>query len=149
MTPANAHKALKRAVAMAIGQLPFARAFVRETGQGRVGGRRHAARVIGTGDDVDAYLGEQPIRFGIVGAADVEAFVAPLGRHVELECKTGKGKLSDEQIMFSRAVRPFGVTYVEVRSVEEALEAVRRIHAEDLAIAQRAGLVVDSHGRRA
>lgn len=143
MTPHNEHKALKRRVALAVGQLPFARAFVRETGQGRVGGRRIQART-SKGEVVDCYEGEQQIRFGVVGGADVEAFVAPFGRHVELECKTGRGELSDVQVMFSRAVVPFGVVFAEVRSVEDAVALVTRIHNEDVEIAKRAELVVDT-----
>jgi len=147
-TPANAHKALKRQVALAVGQLLFARAFVRETGQGRVGGRRVQART-SKGEMVDCYEGEQPIRFGIVGAADVEAFVAPFGRHVELECKTGKGELSDVQIMFSKAVKPFGVVFAVVRSAEEAVALVTRVHEEDRELARRGGFVVDAGNRPA
>lgn len=143
-----AHKALKRRVALAVGQLPFARAFVRETGQGRVGGRRSTARNV-HGEVVDYYDGEQPIRFGIVGGADVEAFVAPFGRHVELECKTGTGKPSAEQALFSRAVLPFGVRYLVVRDEAEAVDAVWAIYEEDVAAAQRAGFVVDMVHRRA
>lgn len=136
---AQEHKNLKRQIALAVGTLPYARAFLRETGQGRVGGRRVAARVIASCEAVDAYLGESPIRFGVIGGADVEAFVGPLGRHVELEVKTGKGAQSPEQRMFAAAVAPFGVRYVVVRTVEEAVEAVRRIHEEDTALLKRAG----------
>lgn len=135
----NAHKNLKRAVALAIGQLPYARAFLRETGQGRVGGRRTPARTLAGGEVVDAYVGEQPMKFGVVGGADVEAFVAPFGRHVELEIKTGTGAQSEDQRMFAAAVQPFGVSYVVVRSVDEALEAVRSIHERDTALAVAAG----------
>ena len=137
-TASDAHKNLKRAVTMAIGQLPYARAFLRETGQGRVGGRRVPARTLSGGEVIDAYMGEQRIKFGIVGGADIEAFVAPFGRHVELECKTGTGEQSPEQKMFSRAVAPFGVRYIVVRSVEEAVAAVKAIHDEDTELARRA-----------
>ena len=132
------HKALKRRIALAIGQLSFARAFVRETGQGRTGGRRSAARVIATGEVVDTYVGETTIRFGVVGGADVEAFVAPLGRHVEIEAKTGAGRQSPEQKMFAGAVEPFGVLYIVARTVEEAVEAVTQAHQEDTALVERA-----------
>lgn len=142
-----AHKALKRRVAMAVGQLPISRAFVRETGQGRVGGRRAQARNI-RGDVVDYYDGEQQMRFGVVGGADVEAFVAPLGRHVEIECKTGAGAQSPDQRLFSRAVEPFGVVYLVVRTEAEAVDAVWSIYEADVAIALAAGLVVDKVARR-
>lgn len=136
LSPSDAHKSLKREVALAIGQLPFARAFIRETGQGHVGARRVTARLM-SGEVTDVMLGGQTIRFGIVGAADVEAFVGPLGRHVELECKTGTGRLSDEQEMFAAAVRPFGVVFAVVRSAAEAVEIVRKIHEDDARLAAR------------
>lgn len=134
----DAHRNLKRAVAVAIGQLPYARAFIRETGQGWVGGRVERVRTL-KGAHVDAVVGATRITFGVPGGADIEVVVAPLGRHIELEVKTGRGKKSRRQRMFGAAIARFGVVYEVVRDVDHALKIVERVNTADLLLTSAAG----------
>lgn len=128
----NAHKDLKRRVQLAVGQLPFARCFLRETGAGVVGAKHK--RVYDGAQWVDGWVGGQRIKFGIEGGADLEAFVGPLGRHVEIEIKTGDGRLSTPQRRFRDAVEPFGVIYIEGRSVEDVVAQICAINERDTRI---------------
>jgi len=66
------------------------------------------------------------VRFGLAkGAADIVAIVGPAGRFLALECKTAKGKQSQEQIDWALEVKFAGGLYATVRSVQEARDAVR------------------------
>jgi hypothetical protein len=61
------------------------------------------------------------------GGPDLLAVVAPLGRLVALECKTGKATTTKEQRAVHEALRAVGVTVAVVRSVEDARAAIRRL----------------------
>jgi len=66
------------------------------------------------------------VRYGLgVGSADLIGLVA--GKFVALECKTMKGRLSDDQRLWMAAVRRLGGVAEVVRSVEEALAVVQRV----------------------
>lgn len=89
---------------------------------------REALRLIAQGKIQDAvqYLTRQrPVTFGIPGQGDTSGLVAPTGRRLEIEIKTSNDRMSPEQMTFCEMVRRTGGIYVEARSVEEAVEAVR------------------------
>lgn len=58
------------------------------------------------------------------GGPDVLCVIAPLGRLVAFEAKTGKAKLSKEQRAVHAALEAVGVAVHVVRSVEEARAAL-------------------------
>lgn len=63
------------------------------------------------------------------GGPDILAAVAPLGRLVALEVKTGKGVAEPEQLIVHEALRHVGCIVAVVRSVEgarQAIDAARR-----------------------
>lgn len=71
------------------------------------------------------------IRFGLgVGSADIIAIVAPHGRFVALEVKDEKGETSDAQDNWQRVIEAHGGVYAVVRTIFEALAAVRRARKE-------------------
>ena len=66
------------------------------------------------------------VTFGLgVGAADVIAIVAPLGRLCALECKVAGGTQREDQKTWQRAVQSRGGVYALVHSVDEARRAIR------------------------
>jgi hypothetical protein len=67
-----------------------------------------------------------PVRCGIPGQADILAVVAPLGRLVGIECKTGSGRQSEAQTNWQKAMESRGGIYGVVRSVDDALTLVIR-----------------------
>lgn len=66
-------------------------------------------------------------RAGMVPGASDLIGVGPGGRFIALEVKTTTGRVSDEQKMFMELVRKKGGFAAVVRSVDEALAAVRRM----------------------
>jgi hypothetical protein len=58
------------------------------------------------------------------GGPDLLAAVAPLGRLVALECKTGGARPTAEQRACHEALRAVGVAVFVVRSVDEARAAL-------------------------
>lgn len=68
------------------------------------------------------------IKIGMVGTADllgVRTSAEHFGQFIALECKTGKDALRPEQVAFLDTVRKHGGIALEVRSVEQAVEALR------------------------
>lgn len=61
------------------------------------------------------------IRVGIPGQCDLWGFVAPRGRLLEIEVKTGKATLSNVQEKWRDLIVKFGGIYILARSVEQAL----------------------------
>jgi len=59
------------------------------------------------------------------GGPDLLAAVAPLGRLVALECKTGNARPTADQRRCHEALRAVGVAVHVVRSVEDAQAALR------------------------
>jgi hypothetical protein len=68
---------------------------------------------------------QRTVTFGIPGQGDTSGVLAPTGRRLEIEIKTSNDRMSPEQMTFCEMVRRTGGIYVEARSVEEAVEAVR------------------------
>jgi hypothetical protein len=62
-------------------------------------------------------------RFGHKGAGDIVVIIH--GRHIEIECKVGRNKLSEHQIAFKEALESAGGIYIEARDLETVVEAVQ------------------------
>jgi hypothetical protein len=107
-----AHTALVNAVLAAIGALPGVVAGPNASGQARYISER-------TGKSFHVPYG-WPMR----GGPDILAAVAPLGRLVALECKTGGATTTAEQRACHTALRRVGVTVHVVRSVDDARRAL-------------------------
>lgn len=97
------HQRLVDDLLYAFGSRPDVRCWPRVVG---------VAFAVGTGN---------PIKYGIVGESDIDGIVKPCGRRLCIEAKTGKGKLTAEQIKFREMIINFGGIYIEARSVEQAL----------------------------
>ena len=65
------------------------------------------------------------IKFGAVGSPDILAIVGPEGRLLGLEAKTSTGKQSPKQCEWQALIDGLGGKYAVVRSVSDALKAVR------------------------
>ena len=63
------------------------------------------------------------------GGPDVLAAVAPLGRLVAFECKTGRARPSARQRAVHEALRAVGVVVRVVRSAEDARAAIEEVCA--------------------
>lgn len=68
--------------------------------------------------------GRRRLTFGIKGGSDLIGLIAPSGRLLAIECKTGKAKQSKEQKAFQAMVEKFGGVYVLARSVEDAVRGL-------------------------
>lgn len=62
------------------------------------------------------------VRFGAVGSPDIVAVCS--GRYVGIECKTGKGKQTDNQKSFQEALERAGGMYLLVRSLDDLIAVV-------------------------
>jgi len=70
----------------------------------------------------------RPVRGGLgAGSADIIACVGPMGSFLAIEAKSPKGKARPAQITWRADLEAHGGIYVVVRSVREALEAVRLV----------------------
>ena len=63
----------------------------------------------------------RPVRFGLVGSADVLGVAAPGGRLVALEVKAPGRHPTPQQAAFGAMVQRHGGLYLVVHSLEEAL----------------------------
>jgi hypothetical protein len=78
------------------------------------------------------------IRNGVVGLPDICAIIPPIGRLLMIECKTKKGKLSDNQDRFLTVAAQHGAFCVVVRDSSELMWVIDRLmenpelKAEDL-----------------
>jgi len=70
----------------------------------------------------------QWVRYGLVGSSDILGVVRG-GLFIALEVKTGSGVQSPQQLKFESAVKAWGGRYFVVRSVDHALEFVKRMAA--------------------
>jgi hypothetical protein len=55
---------------------------------------------------------------GIDGQGDISGIAGPRGRRLEIEVKTGKDKLSEDQKRFRQMILSLGGIYIEARSVD-------------------------------
>lgn len=68
----------------------------------------------------------RPMRCGPLGMSDLIGILAPQGRWICLEVKTGRGKLRPDQVLWLDLIRRRGGFGAEVRSVEDARAALAR-----------------------
>lgn len=66
------------------------------------------------------------IKFGVEGEADLQGIIAPTGRMLSIECKTGKGKLNAAQKRWRAMVLKFGGLYIEARSLQQVIDEVEK-----------------------
>lgn len=104
MNNTRQHQQLLDDILLAVGSLPNVRVWPRGVGFDEI----------------------RKIRYGIPGETDLDGIIAPHGRRLHIEVKTGKGKLSEKQIKFRDMVVKFGAVYIEARSVEDCLTELRK-----------------------
>lgn len=101
--PTDCHKLLCRRLQLGVGGSPFARCWPQETGKGRaLNNPQHI------------------IAFGVKGGADISGVLAPLGRRVELEAKTGNARQNNNQKAFQKMITRFGGIYMVVHAQRAA-----------------------------
>ena len=69
------------------------------------------------------------IRFGSHGMADISGILAPLGRRIEIECKSPTGRQTEAQIKWQRMIEKHGGLYVLARSTEDVRRSLPEIGA--------------------
>ena len=73
-----------------------------------------------------AKVGDRVIRFGLPGAADITGLM-PNGIRVEIECKTGTGRLSEIQGRFRNMITDLGGLYMEAREIEKVIAVLEEL----------------------
>ena len=66
----------------------------------------------------------QVVRFGVPGQADISGILAPHGRRIEIEAKTGSGRQNKNQRKFQAMIEKHGGLYVLARSVGDVEEVI-------------------------
>ncbi len=69
--------------------------------------------------------GGRVVRYGIKGGADLIGIMAPRGRFLAIEVKTGGAKQSPQQKSFERIVTSRGGLYLVSRSVESVIVSLQ------------------------
>ncbi len=108
MAPGERESLIQHEILSAWGARPELRIWRQNTGVGWFANGKAARQ-----KDVGAY----PVRFGVPGQGDISGVCLPSGRRIEIECKTEKGRQSDEQIAFEAMITRFGGLYILARSV--------------------------------
>lgn len=70
------------------------------------------------------------IKYGLVGSADITGIVRlknGMGIRLEIECKTGTGKLRESQMAFRDMIVRHGGVYIEARDVPTTVDKVLKI----------------------
>lgn len=62
------------------------------------------------------------LKYGIPGETDLQGIIAPMGRFLAIEVKTGTGKLSDEQESYKAMIQKFGGLHIVARNVQQVLD---------------------------
>lgn len=65
------------------------------------------------------------IKYGRQGECDLDGILMG-GRRIGIEVKTGKGTLSNEQILWRNMIVKFGGLYVVARSVDDVKKAIEK-----------------------
>lgn len=79
----------------------------------------------GSYETKDRYGNPRYIAYGAVGSGDITGIVAKgkyRGFYLNIECKAGKGKQSDNQVAWQRMVEQAGGIYILAYSVEQLEE---------------------------
>jgi hypothetical protein len=77
-----------------------------------------------------SFSGRETVRCGIPGQSDIAGCYR--GRHVEIEVKTGTGRLSPEQRRWKMAVERAGGIWVLARTPHDALFALATLDAQSV-----------------
>ncbi len=93
------HQKLVDAILFEVGSLPNVRLWPRQVG----------------------FDQEKKIKYGIRGESDLQGIIAPQGRMLCIEVKSGKAKLSKDQERWKAMVLRFGGVHIEARSVDQVL----------------------------
>lgn len=64
------------------------------------------------------------VSFGLKGSADILGILAPAGRFLAIEVKTGTGKQTPQQVRFEHMIRVMGGVYILARSVSCVAKAL-------------------------
>ena len=108
---ANAHSDLVHLLLMAL-SLPGVRVWKNATGVAR-----------------DMNDDDRMISYGLKGSADITGIVrckSGLGVRLEVECKTGTGKLHAEQKNFKNMIEIMGGVHIEARDVDSVVAHVKK-----------------------
>lgn len=117
-----AHQKLVDDVMSAVGSLPYARCWPQTVGLFR------------------SFIGNRKVKVGLGGMADVSGILLidrewehygstqyeSHGIRLEIECKTGGGKLSPSQKKWRDMIEKFGGIYIQARNVEQVLEELKK-----------------------
>lgn len=68
---------------------------------------------------------KRKVRYGVPGQADLTGILSD-GRRLEIETKSAKGTLSDEQKNYRAIIERFGGLYIVARSVQDVTDALKR-----------------------
>lgn len=101
----TAHDNLVKAILLAVGSRPDCRVWRQEVGLYRVGPSLTLVKI------------------GVPGMADIGGIYRG-GRVLQIEVKTGRSRLSHQQIRWRDMILGFGGIYVEARSVDDAVKAL-------------------------
>lgn len=70
---------------------------------------------------IPAKRGNRFVRFGVPGAADITGIKE--GVRIEIEVKTSKGRLSENQKEYQRMIQENGGVYILARSIDDVVNA--------------------------
>lgn len=73
-----------------------------------------------------AYRGDELIRYGLVGCADISGIIIG-GKRIEIEVKTGKAVQSPQQKNFEAMIKMYGGFYFVCHSVDEAVNCIKSV----------------------
>lgn len=65
------------------------------------------------------------IAYGLPGETDIQGIIAPQGKMLCLEVKTGKGRLTEPQERYRDMIVRFGGVWACCRSVKDAMDVVK------------------------
>ena len=101
------HKHLINEILITGGSLPNIRLWIRNVGLATPLYRTH------------------PLFFGIEGESDIQGIIAPHGRMISIEVKTGAGKLTLDQERWRDMMIKFGALYIEARSLDQVMKELK------------------------
>ena len=111
-----AHQKLVDDILYAVGSLPYARCWPQVNGLFR---DLHCDRMV---------------KVGVNGCGDIGGIITPLGTfrgrivgiRLEIECKTGGGRLSKDQEAYRAMILKFGGIYIQARNVDNVLTEIEK-----------------------
>ena len=114
------HEKIVRETLLAVGRLPFFRCWRNETGVALTFSEPH-----------------RPFAYGVKGSGDILGILAPSGRFVSLEIKSGNATQRESQKNFEAMTIRMGGLYFLVRNANEALSFITHAHARDTELCKR------------